>query len=242
MNGIEQQIDQAAQLISLGKAKAALAVINTTFESYLRHLAIAHGAVERLANGDSDRLASISAVEFMDFLIEEGILRHRQKADIRDISRLLTSAEREELGPSLEQANRALRLLREFVDRQETTAADVMSGPVMGIDRDDLVEDALTVMRVRGVRRLPVLENGRPARTIIPRTILKLIDEGTPDLARLTVWDVADRGLPQVPPDAKLPDLLRLLRTNPGILVVDDDKVVGMVTASDLLQVVRKYR
>jgi len=123
MDGIDQQIDQAARLISQGKAKAALEVVNATFESYLRHLAIVHGAVDRLAGGDSDRLAAISSVDFMDFLIDEGVLRHRQKADIRDVSRQLTSAERDGIGPSLEQANRGLRLLREFVDRQEITAA-----------------------------------------------------------------------------------------------------------------------
>lgn len=242
MDSVNRSLAEAAQLVRLGKAKESLALVNTTMESYIRHLALAEGAQQALAGGDPDRLTTIPQVDFLDFLIERGVLRHRQKADIREIHRQVSVAEREHVGPKLEQANHALRFAREFVDRCETTARDLMRGPVLGIDGDRLVEDAVTLMRSRGVRQLPVTQKGSPARSLTPGTILKLIDEGVSDLARKPVWEIADRGMPQVSPDAKLPELLRLLKTNSAVLVTEGGKTVGMVTASDVLQVVRRYR
>lgn len=242
MDSIEQDITEAAGLIELGKAKEALSLLNATLESYVRHMAIAEGAVQHLADGNPDRLSAVSDVQFIDFLVERGILRHRQKSDIREIHRQVTVAEREHVGPSLEQANDALRFLREFVDRNETTARDLMGGPVIGLDRDRLIEDVLALMRVRGIRHIPVTEKGKPVRSVEPETILRLLDEGTSDLARTPVWDIADRGMPKVAPDARLPELLRLLRTNAAVLVVEAEKIIGIVSASDVLQVVRRYQ
>lgn len=242
MDTLETALAEAAQLIRLGKAKESLTLVDETLASHVRHLALVAGAERELAGGDPNRLATITPVEFIDFLVERGVLRHRQKADMREIHRQVTVAKREHVGPTLEQANRALRFAREFIDRCETAARDLMRSPVLGIDRDKLIEDAVTLMRSRGVRQLPVIEKGRPARALTPETILRLVDEGVSDLACTPVWDVADRGLPKVSPEAKLPELLRLLRTNPAVLVVEGDKTVGLVTASDVLQVVRRYR
>jgi len=188
MDATQTSLAETAQLIKLGKAKEALMLIDETLASYVRHLAIVQGAEHELAGGDPDRLAAITPVEFIDFLIDRGVLRHRQKADIREIHRQVTVAEREHVGPSLEQANHVLRLTRELIDRCETTARDLMRDPVLGIDRDKLVEDAVALMRSRGVRQVPVTEKGRPARSLTPETILHLLDDGASDLARTSVW------------------------------------------------------
>lgn len=237
-----EPLAEADQLIRRGKAKAALSHVTEILESYVRHLATETGARRKLAADDPERFANVPIVDLLDFLIDKGVLRHRQKTDIRELRRLLDRAERESIGPSLEQANTALRFAREFIDRNETTAADLMRGPVVGLDRDKLVEDAVTIMRSRGVRQLPVLENGEPKRAVTPEVILRLVDEAVPDLARKTLWEVADRGLPKVSPDAKLWELLPLLRTRPAILVVDEGRIVGIIGPSDVLQVVRRYQ
>lgn len=242
MDGRTEALAEAGQLIRQGKAKAALSHVCRTLESYVRHVAIANGAGPELAGGDPDRLATLTQTELIDFLIDKGILRRRQKADIRELHRQADLAEHGEIGPSIEQANSALRFVREFIDRNETTAADLMRSPVVGLDRDKLVQDAVTVMRSRGVRQLPVLENGEAARAVTPETILKLIDEGISDLARKDLWEIADRGLPRIAPSTKLPEVLRLLRTNTAVLVADGGRTVGMIAASDVMQVVRGYR
>jgi CBS domain-containing protein len=56
-------------------------------------------------------------------------------------------------------------------------------------------------------------------------------------MAELTVGDVMERDPMTIAPDADLETLLRMLRENelPGLPVVDGDRLVGIVTESDLV-------
>lgn len=241
MDRVSESLAEAARLLAQGRARETLSHTYETLDAYARHLAVEAGAQRELAGGDPDRLARISTMDLIDFLVEEGVLRRRQKAEIRDIHRQLLTSERERIGPSLERAATALRFTREFVDRNEMTARDVMRSPVLGIDRDKSIEDAIAIMRTRDVRELPILENGRPVRAIGTETIRRLLDEGASDLARTHVWDAAERGFPLVPPAARLPQLLHLLRTHPAVLVVENARAVGIVTDAELSKAVRRY-
>ncbi len=230
------------ELLARGRARDSLYCVNDTLESYIRYLAIENGAAGALSQGDVELLAGVALPALVDFLIEKGVLRYRHKAEIRELRRLADEARRHNMGPSLEQATTALRFLREFVDRNETTAADLMRSPVVGVDREESLERAVTMMRERGLHQLPVLENGIPVRCLTMGTLQRLIDEGASDLGRRSVWDVAERALPQIRPSLRLPHVLAQLRTHPALLVVEGERVLGIISPSDVLQVLHVYR
>jgi CBS domain-containing protein/uncharacterized protein (DUF2267 family) len=56
----------------------------------------------------------------------------------------------------------ALDVVAADLDPRATTLRDVMSDEVVAVDMDATVDDVARIMRDRGVRRVPVVENGRP--------------------------------------------------------------------------------
>ncbi len=234
-------IGEAAELLAQGRARDSLYRTNDTLEAYVRYLAVSNGAAAALSQGDVELLAGVPLQALIDYLIDQSILRYRHKADIREVRRLVDEARRRNLGPSLEQATWALRFLREFVDRNETAAGDIMRSPVLGVDRYESVGRAVSMMRERGLHQLPVLADGVPVRCLTTGMVQRLIDEGISDLARRPVWDVAERAMPQITTATKLPQILSALRTHPALLVVDDGRVVGIIASSDVLRVLRVY-
>jgi len=55
-----------------------------------------------------------------------------------------------------------IRALAENRDPASTTLADVCSADIVTLRPDDPVTEAVATMRDRAIRRLPVVENGRP--------------------------------------------------------------------------------
>jgi CBS domain-containing protein len=55
-----------------------------------------------------------------------------------------------------------VRAVAEGCDPQTTTIGDICSKDLVTVSPDDDVEQAVTLMRERALRRLPVVENGKP--------------------------------------------------------------------------------
>lgn len=56
----------------------------------------------------------------------------------------------------------AIRLVAEDRDPSTTTVADIASQNPTAIESDRPLEDAISLMRERALRRLPVVEGGQP--------------------------------------------------------------------------------
>ena len=55
-----------------------------------------------------------------------------------------------------------VRVVAEGKDASSTKLADICSRDLVGISPDDTVDEAVRLMRDRAIRRLPVIENGKP--------------------------------------------------------------------------------
>ncbi|MGB1109898.1 MAG: CBS domain-containing protein [Gammaproteobacteria bacterium] len=118
-----------------------------------------------------------------------------------------------------------------------TTISEVMTESPLCVDMDcDLVE-ANRLMSERGVRHLPVTENGQAAAMLSERDIhLAIAVHKDLRAAKLIkVREVCTLDTYSVPPDASLADVAaHMAETQIGsALVVRDDKVVGIYTATD---------
>jgi CBS domain-containing protein len=74
----------------------------------------------------------------------------------------------------------AVRAVAEGADPEATKVADVCSGQVTTLTVDQTVEDAIRVVREHNVRRIPVVQDGRPAGIV---TIGDLAIERDPESA-----------------------------------------------------------
>jgi len=107
------------------------------------------------------------------------------------------------------------------------------SRPVRVVDERTSVAEALQVMRVGGVRHLPVVTDGRCVGLLVDRDVVAAAVEGvTGPVAR---W--ARSPVPTVAPGDPPPVVARAVLAGglDAALVVDDGVVIGIVTATDAL-------
>jgi acetoin utilization protein AcuB len=128
--------------------------------------------------------------------------------------------------------------------------ADVMTGPLVTIQHDTTVATAWSIMRGRQVRHLPVLDGHRRLIGILTdrdfrRVVLERCEQDGPDelrarLARLRVDEVMTWAVVTVTPDRDIRDAARMMRDYEvgALAVVDADRVVGMLTATDVIRAV----
>jgi acetoin utilization protein AcuB len=131
---------------------------------------------------------------------------------------------------------------------------DYMSTPVITIDPETGVQEALQLMRQHKIRRLPIVNTSGALVGIIserdllyaspsPATSLS-IWELNYLLARLEVKEIMTRNVIVTAPDAPLTETARLMLQNKigGLPVVTENhvtgihKVVGIITESDIFQ------
>jgi malate dehydrogenase (oxaloacetate-decarboxylating) len=67
------------------------------------------------------------------------------------------------------------RIVREGRNPKKVTVRKIMSSPVLSIENDRKVADALILMREKKIRRLPVTEGGRLVGIVTERRLLTLL-------------------------------------------------------------------
>ena len=123
--------------------------------------------------------------------------------------------------------------------------SDLMTKNVITVTRETNVLDALKLMREHGWRRLPVIdEDGRPVGVVSARSISNLKPQsGLPAIwqigpwaSRHTVGEVMHKKLITVKPNDTVEYATSKAQTSKvgTLLVVDDSKIVGVVTTNDI--------
>ena len=126
------------------------------------------------------------------------------------------------------------QVLPEFV-HPAVTVAEIMSRQPQVLDPDTPVQEAADLMQRYGYEGYPVAENGR----LIGLLTRRAVDRTISHKLNLPVRDVMDAGQVTVPPDAPL-ETLQQVMTDTGwgqVPVVEDDKIIGIVTRTDLLKI-----
>ena len=128
-----------------------------------------------------------------------------------------------------------------------TTVADIMTTDVVTIEPHNSIATAIRLMRQGQLRRLPVVENG---------VLVGIVTSG--DLRRITglasilkdpsqdnfLWhhipvaNVMSRNPISLAPDTPISEAARLLVEHKigGLPIVEDGRLVGIITTSDLLE------
>ncbi|HWG91595.1 MAG TPA: CBS domain-containing protein [Candidatus Thermoplasmatota archaeon] len=127
-------------------------------------------------------------------------------------------------------------------ERQEITLGDIMTAPVLSIKATDTVQQAIALMREKGISQLPVTQKGSPIGSLSDRIVLHALS-----LARDPA-EVSERQVKEImgPPFAVaerttgLDQAMRILEDQPAILVIEQGRMAGMVTKANVLNVIEK--
>ena len=124
-----------------------------------------------------------------------------------------------------------------------------MSKKVITIDADDSMQDAMSLLKEHGIRRLPVMKKGKLVGIVTDRDLKKAsasdattleIHELLYLLTAVKVKDIMTKDPITVPPDYTVEETAQVLLEGKisGAPVVDrNGKVVGVITQSDLFRV-----
>ena len=120
---------------------------------------------------------------------------------------------------------------------QKTWVRQIMSNSVISIDSSITATNAAKMMEDTGVGAIVVLENNLPAGIITDRDFaIKITAHSYP--IDTPVRRVMSTPLISIDPDSNLWEASDLMSTRKvrKLPVIDDDKVVGIVTSSDLVK------
>ena len=117
---------------------------------------------------------------------------------------------------------------------------DWMSSPAVTLPAETRVVDALELMTVRKIRRVPILEEGKLV-GILARSDLETAvgpDESSPRRIGVRLGDLMGRSVVTVRPDDRLERAARLMLEHgiSGLPVVEEGRVVGLITESDVFE------
>ncbi|MEE9172784.1 MAG: CBS domain-containing protein [candidate division NC10 bacterium] len=124
------------------------------------------------------------------------------------------------------------------------TVTSIMKSPVVSIEANKSVAEALHRMQEKGISSIVVTPTapGEPKGIMTKRDVItKVVSEGK-NPEKLKVQDVMTSGLITVPPNCPLRDAVALM-TEKGIrriLVSRDEEIIGIVSDTDVFQAVEE--
>ena len=114
-----------------------------------------------------------------------------------------------------------------------------MSKPVRKVSKDMTVRKAVKLMDENNIGVLPVCEDDRPIGVLTERDILRRVLAKGIDMDKYTVEDIMTKNPVTIAHDASILEATRLMSENNfrRLLVVKGGKLVGVVTAKDVIEV-----
>jgi len=128
---------------------------------------------------------------------------------------------------------------------------DFMSTNVVTVDEKTLVGDARKIMEAHKIRKLPVMEKDKLVGLVTKHMLLEAapspatslsIHEVHYLLAKMTVKDIMVKNPYTISPDMPVEEALQLGQEKGygGFLVVEDGRLVGIITESDIVRVMTR--
>ena len=159
-------------------------------------------------------------------------LTQGQLAKRADVSQsLIAKIEAGRLDPTYSNAIKIFDALKDFGEKQEVKAEQIMSEKMISILPDDSIKDAITKMKKQGFSQLPVIQEHKAIGLISESDILDSLIENKGE----TVEDIMEGAPPVVSGETSASVISNLLKYFQMVLVSKKGKLVGVITKTDLL-------
>jgi len=126
------------------------------------------------------------------------------------------------------------------IEVQELKVADYMTRNPVTVDSEIAFPDAVTIMADKGIGNLIVTENSKAVGILTEREILQYLVLSR-EFPEKPIKDIITRSFARITPDTPILYAERtMISQKTRLLVFDNDKLVGIITASDLVRAFRK--
>ncbi|MBO4302591.1 CBS domain-containing protein [Methanosarcinaceae archaeon] len=152
---------------------------------------------------------------------------------------LIARIELGDVDPRLSTVSRICSAFDAAEKEQQLPVCDIISSTVISVRPGQSVEEAVSIMNRYGFSQLPVIENGLPVGSISEDLIVRSI-AGNKHVAHMVVSDLMAESFPTVPRTTPVPVVSRILERSPAVLVLEKGIVIGVITKSDIMKIIRE--
>ncbi len=125
---------------------------------------------------------------------------------------------------------------------------DIMTTNVVTVSPETTFQEAMEIIRTKGIRRLPVVKNDRVVGIIAEKDLLKAspsqattldVWELTTLLGKLTVKQIMKKDVVHVHPNTPIEEAAKIMTDKKigSLLVMEEERLVGIVTETDIFKV-----
>jgi predicted transcriptional regulator len=149
---------------------------------------------------------------------------------------LIARIEKKSVDPRLSTVKKILEALA--LVKEGKIAKDIMHSPVITVKITDTVRKAVELMRKHDISQLPVLKENVIVGSVKETTIIHRITRGR-NIRRAfftPVYNIMENPFVTVEPSVGVDEVLSIMSSgHPAVLVVDEEKLVGIITKIDIL-------
>jgi predicted transcriptional regulator len=172
--------------------------------------------------------------EIIKRMRKEAHITQQQLADEVGITQAhISRIENEKVNPTLSTINKIISVLQE---NKKMKCKDLASGKFIFIKPDNSINQAIRLMKENDISQIPVMHNGNCVGSINDRTIVRSIDRIS---GATEVREVMDEPFPVISCDDSVEVVKSLLEYHQAVLISDRGKIVGIITKSDLLSLLK---
>lgn len=167
----------------------------------------------------------------------------------RELARLLgisqsnvAKIERGKINPSYSLVKRIFAHLETIRSTNIGKVSEVASKPVAFVQKADPVQKAVQILQSTGYKQLPVKDGELWVGCLYERTISRhIVETNNPKaILRRQVGQIMDESLPAVAEDTPIPNVIPLLQQSQAVLTTRQGRVMGIITNTDLLKLIRE--
>ncbi len=154
---------------------------------------------------------------------------------------LIARIEKGSIDPRVSTLRKILEALRDEEKTERITAKNLMRSPVISVSAADSLKKASKIMEQNNISQIPVVRKGAQVGSISEERLVHEMTSGKDPskLSSMQVKDIMGGGFPVVTENTDLETLSRLVEFNPCVLIVEQEKLAGIVTKSDVLKLVK---
>ena len=119
---------------------------------------------------------------------------------------------------------------------------DIMEKNVITIDINETANNAANQMKENDISFLVIIENGKPVGVVSERDFVQKLCINNQNSSDVKISDIMSYKFRWVTPTTKIEDAIQKMLNNNirRLLVLDDEKLVGVITQTDLASYLRE--
>ena len=164
---------------------------------------------------------------------ERGISQQKLAEAIGVSQAHIAKIENEKVNPTLSIVNNIMSILKE--DHQ-VKCKKIMRKNIVSITPDTKILDVIKLMKNFEISQIPVIERGMCLGSITEKTIVNSMDK---NLRRMLVKDIMDKSFPIISSNESVEVAKMLLEYSQAVLLSEKQKIVGVITKSDILTLMK---